>query len=213
MCAVDGSDGVAFFGRLIVREGYAGVSMEKLFIRAEDLLADSYELGLQILESGYRPSFIVGVWRGGTPVGIAIQEVLELCKCPTDHYAIRTSSYEGDAREGGPVQVFGLQHLADVINREDRLLIIDDVFDSGRSVAAIIDKLEEKCRRNTPEDIRVATPYYKPSKNKTTRVPDFYLHEVDRWLVFPHELLGCSLEEMRKNKPLPARIFDMDLQS
>ena len=184
--------------------------MDKVFITAGELLKDSYELGLQILESGYRPSFIVGVWRGGTPVGIAIQEVLDVCKCQTNHFAIRTSSYEG-MKQTDTVQVFGLQHMADVIDVDDKLLIIDDVFDSGRSIEAIINKLQEKCRRNTPTDIRVATLYYKPNKNKTSRVPDFYLHETDQWLVFPHELRGCSKEEMRANKPLPERLFNMDL--
>ena len=73
--------------------------MEKTFLKAEDLLRDSYELGLRILESGYRPTFIVGVWRGGTPVAIAVQEVLELCNCPTNHFAIRTSSYDAQNRQ------------------------------------------------------------------------------------------------------------------
>lgn len=184
---------------------------DKTFITPAQLLKDSYELGVRIFESGYRPTFIVGVWRGGTPVGIAIQEVLELCKCPTDHFAIRTSSYDAKMQQSDMVQVFGLQHMADVIDVDDKLLIIDDVFDSGRSVEAIINKLHEKCRRNTPADIRVATIYYKPNKNKTPRVPDFYLHETDQWLVFPHELRGCSQAEMRAHKPLPARLFDLDL--
>lgn len=183
--------------------------MEKLFVSAEELLKDSFELALQIFESGYRPSFIVGVWRGGTPVGIAIQEVLELLGCDTDHFAIRTSSYEAMDKQSKTVKVFGLQHLVDTINVEDQLLIIDDIFDSGRSVDAIISKLEEKCRRNTPSDIRVATVYYKPTRNKTSRVPDFYLHETDAWTVFPHELEGCSEEELKKTKPLPDRIFDL----
>jgi len=183
--------------------------MEKLFVSAEELLKDSYELALRIFESGYRPSFIVGVWRGGTPVGIAIQEVLELLGCDADHFAIRTSSYEAMDKQSKTVKVYGLQHLVDTINVDDQLLIIDDIFDSGRSVEAIISKLEEKCRRNTPSDIRIATVYYKPTRNKTPRVPDFYLHETDAWTVFPHELEGCTTEELKKNKPLPDRIFDL----
>jgi len=183
--------------------------MEKLFVSAEELLRDSFELGLQIFESGYRPTFIVGVWRGGTPVGIAVQEVLELLGCKTDHFAIRTSSYEAMDKQAREVRVFGLQHLVDTINRDDQLLIIDDIFDSGRSVDAIIRKLEEKCRLNTPADIRMAMVYYKPRRNKTARVPDFYIHETDDWTVFPHEMEGCSAEELRKTKPLPTRIHDL----
>ena len=183
--------------------------VEKFFVSAEELLKDSFELALQIFESGYRPTFIVGVWRGGTPVGIAVQEVLELLGCPTNHFAIRTSSYIAMDKQAKEVKVFGLQHLVDTINVDDQLLIIDDIFDSGKSIDAIIKTLREKCRRNTPDDIRVATVYYKPKRNSTDRVPDFYLHETDEWTVFPHELQGCSAEELRGTKPLPERIFKL----
>lgn len=186
--------------------------MSKIFISADELLKDSFELGVQIHDSGYRPSFIVGVWRGGTPVGIAIQEVLEILDCPTDHFAIRTSSYGGGTVQDKEVKVFGLQHLVDSMNYDDQLLIIDDVFDSGRSVDAIIEALKDKCRRNLPHDIKVATIYYKPNKNKTDRVPDFYLHETDEWLVFPHELRGCDLEELKRTKALPERIYKNGLK-
>ena len=181
--------------------------MEKHFISADALLYDSFELGLRIFESDFRPTFIIGVWRGGTPVGIAIQEVLERLGCDTNHFAIRTSSYGAGTVPSENVQVFGLRHVVDIIDAEDRLLIIDDVFDSGRSVAAIIDELQKLCRRNTPQDIRVATVYYKPHKNKTSRIPDFYIHETDQWLVFPHELQGCSIEELEDQKNLPPRML------
>lgn len=184
-----------------------GHNVEKVFVSADELLRDSFELGLQIFESGYRPSFIVGVWRGGTPVGIAVQEVLDLLGCQTDHFSIRTSSYDGMDKQSKEVKVFGLQHIAETIKAEDNLLIIDDIFDSGRSVEAIIKSLGEICEGNMPRDIRVATVYYKPARNATPRVPDFYLHETDKWTVFPHEMDGLSLEDIRKTKPLPERIY------
>ena len=46
-----------------------------------------------------------------------------------------------------------------------------------------------------------ATPYFKPTKNKTDRKPDYYIHETDNWLVFPHELHGLSIQEISENKP------------
>lgn len=185
--------------------------MTKQFISAEDLLRDSFELGMRVLESGFRPTFLLGVWRGGTPVGIAMQELFEIYGLKMNHFAIRTSSYGSGMVAADMVQVFGLQHVVDTINTDDKLLIIDDVFDSGRSISAIIDNLRAKSRRNTPDDIKVATVYYKPGKNKTMRVPDFYIHEVDNWLVFPHEMKGCTLEELAEYKPLPKRAFDLKL--
>ena len=43
--------------------------MDKLYITANELLLDSFKLAEQIFQRGYRPHFIVGVWRGGSPVG------------------------------------------------------------------------------------------------------------------------------------------------
>ena len=33
------------------------------------------------------------------------------------------------------------------------------------------------------------------------RDSDYYIHETDEWLVFPHELQGLSMEEIKANKP------------
>jgi len=73
---------------------------EKQFIKAQELLEDSFRLGRKVLESGFKPDFIVGIWRGGTPVGIAVQELLEHNGVASDHIAIRTSSYEGIEHRG-----------------------------------------------------------------------------------------------------------------
>ena len=69
--------------------------MEKLYIKSEELIEDSFQLAWRIYESGYRPNHIIGVWRGGTPIGIAVQELLEVLGVQSDHIAIRTSSYSG----------------------------------------------------------------------------------------------------------------------
>jgi len=175
--------------------------MEKHFIRAEDLIQDSFNLALQVYEDGYRPNYIIGVWRGGTPVGIAVQELLDYAGIVTDHVAIRTSYYRGIADTADGVQVHGLGYLIRKLNRENKLLIVDDVLDSGRSIEAIIDELKSRCRRNLPEDLRVATVWYKPTKSETGRVPDFYIHETDQWLVFPHELQGLTVDEVQAGKP------------
>lgn len=175
--------------------------MKKVYITADDLLLDSYRIGVQAFESGFRPDFIVGVWRGGTPVGIAVQEILSYLGSPSDHIAIRTSSYAGIAKQKKKVKVHGLDYIIQNINYDDQLLLVDDVFDSGNSIEAIFKTLDRKSRRNMPKDIRVATPWYKPHNNTTDRVPDYFLHETDDWLVFPHELDGLSEDEIFANKP------------
>ena len=95
----------------------------------------------------------------------------------------------------------GLNYIIDNVNADDALLLVDDVFDSGRSINAILNELSDKTRANLPKTIKVATPWYKPDKNTTDIVPDFFIHETDQWLVFPHELSGLSDEEIAAAKP------------
>ncbi len=179
---------------------------EKRYISAEELLEDSFRLGVQVINSGFRPDFIVAIWRGGTPVGIAIQELLEHFSIHTDHISLRTSLYKGIAKTKRNVRVHGLGYLVKNLNAHNSLLIVDDVFDSGRSIDAVIDQLTERTRRNTPHQIKVATPWFKPGNNATTRVPDFYLHETEQWLVFPHEINGLTEAELDQGK---GKIFEI----
>jgi len=176
--------------------------VDKLHITAQELLDDSFRLAHLIYDAGFRPNYIVGVWRVGTPVGIAVQELLKFKGVPTDHIAIRTSSYTGIDEQADEIRVHGLHYIVENVNADDSLLIVDDVFDSGRSIAAIIHALETLSRRNTPKTIRVATVYYKPSKSKVDFAPDFYIHETDKWLVFPHEIDGLDNAEIAAFKPL-----------
>ena len=174
--------------------------MEKLFIKANELLEDSFNLAWKIYESGYKPNYIVGVWRGGAPVGIAVQEFLNVLGLESDHIAIRTSYYSGIDERKDKVQVYGLNYVINKVKAEDKLLVVDDVHDTGNSINQIILDLREACKENTPE-IKVATPYFKPNKNQTNRYPDFFIHETDQWLIFPHELEGLTFEDIKENKP------------
>lgn len=182
------------------------------FIDEESLLLDGFRLGVNVYDSGFRPNFIVGIWRGGSSVGIVVQECLQHLGVSTDHISIRTSyrgmnSYQSMVDNSDAIRVHGLQYLFSNMNIDDRLLIVDDVFSSGHNIEAVLKRLDVRMRRNLPQDIRIAVPWYKPSKNKTGRIPDYYLHETDQWLVLPYELNGLSLDEIRENKTGLAPIF------
>jgi len=174
--------------------------VEKHYITAQELLEDSFRLALMVLKSGFRPNFIVGVWRGGTPVGIAVQELFDVFGVDTDHIAIRTSSYTGIAKRSREVRVHGLGYVVSNINAADSLLLVDDVFDTGLSIKAVVDSLRQEARRNTPDDIRIATPWFKPANNQTDLVPDYFVHETGDWLIFPHELDGVTRDEFLAHK-------------
>ncbi len=182
--------------------------MEKYYITANELMDDSFRMAHAILLSGFKPDYIVGVWRGGAPVGIAVQEYLDYRGLKSDHIAIRTSSYTGIDSRKKEVQVYGLGYIVDNINVKDKLLIVDDVFDTGFSMEAIIAELVKQCGQKMPRDTRVATVYYKPERNKTQRIPDYYIHENNQWLVFPHELQGLTDEEVfRYKSPVIAELL------
>jgi len=183
--------------------------MNKKFITAQELLEDSFRVAAQAFEDGFRPEFIVGIWRGGAPIGIAVQEYFDFKKVETDHIAVRTSSYYGINQQSKEIKVHGLHYIIENANAGDGLLIVDDVFDSGRSIDALIKQLKKLSRNNMPQDVRIACPWYKPKNSKVDFKPDYYIHESDEWLVFPHELSGLTQAEIAEGKSDLANILDL----
>ncbi len=186
--------------------------MNERFIAADDLLLDSFRLAANIYEANYEPDFLVGLWRGGSAVGIAVQEGLDYFGTKTDHIAIRTSytgapGYSQMVSKADSIRVHGLQYLLENLCSHHSMLIVDDVYSTGSSVNAVINQLTKKTRRNLPKDIRIATVWYRPTE-KTLRIPDYFVHETADWLVLPYELSGFTIDELRKNRPEMAGLFD-----
>ncbi len=180
--------------------------MQKLYITEENLIQDSFRLGVKIFESNYRPDFVVGIWRGGSTVGIYVQECLQYLGVETDHIAIRTSyqglpSYQSMINDDASIEVHGLQYLLENLNRDDKLLIVDDVYSSGLSIKAVVDELSARAKRNMPADVKIAVPWFKPAHVRTGKEPDFYINSSDNWLVLPYEMVGLTEQEIYENKP------------
>lgn len=183
--------------------------MEKNYITAQSLLEDSFRLAAKVYEDGFKPQFIVGIWRGGAPIGIAVQEYFDFKEVETDHISVRTSSYYGINQQSKEIKVHGLHYIIENANADDGLLIVDDVFDSGRSIDALIAQLKLQTRKNMPTDVRIACPWYKPNNRKVDIEPDYYIHASDEWLVFPHEISGLTPEEIAENKSDLANVIDL----
>ena len=185
---------------------------DRTFISADDLLLDSFRLATRVFSDNFRPDFLVGLWRGGSAVGIAVQEGLDYFGVPTDHIALRTS-YSGAPRyaqmvsRADAIRVHGMKYLHEKLCAHHSLLIVDDVYSTGSSVRAVINQLAKKTRRNMPHDIRIATVWYRPTE-KTLQTPEYYVHRTDDWLVLPYELSGFSLDELRENRPEIAGLLD-----
>ncbi|MDH3589010.1 MAG: hypoxanthine phosphoribosyltransferase, partial [Gammaproteobacteria bacterium] len=105
--------------------GLVNLNMSKVVLTAQQLLEDSFQLGSMVLQSGFKPTLIVAIWRGGTPVGMAVQELVGYCCIDSDHIAIRTSSYSGVDERMAKVSVHGLDYIIDKVVPEDRVLIVD----------------------------------------------------------------------------------------
>ena len=187
--------------------------MQKRFIGEQELLEDSYQLAVQIHQSGFRPDFIVGVWRGGSTVGIYVQECLQYLGIETDHIAVRTSyrgreDYFEQLEQGSEMRAHGLQYLFENLNADDALLIVDDVYSTGRNAQAIVNRLRIKTKRNMASDVRIAAPYYRSVDKDSVSAPDYFLQQTDDWLVLPYELTGISRSEMAQHKSWMLPLLD-----
>lgn len=185
---------------------------DKTYIGADELLADSFRLAGLVYEDDFRPDFLVGLWRGGSAVGIAVQEGLDYLGVKTDHISVRTSyagrgAYSQRIAGHDQIRVHGLDYLLERVESGHSMLIVDDVYSTGASVQAVIERLGHKARRNLPGEIRTASVWFRPMQ-RTEKPPDYYLHETDQWLVLPYELTDLSAEEIRENKPRLGSILD-----
>jgi len=175
--------------------------MQKQFITADELQQYAFELSMQILQSDFTPSHILVVWRGGATIGITVHEVLNVCGVLAEHLAVRVSSYAGIGQREAEIRIQDITGFAQDLRPQHRLLIIDDVHDTGLSMQALLNELQTRCAQQLPELIKIATVFYKPDNSQVNFEPDYYLHKTDNWLLFPHELQGLSKIELSDKKP------------
>ena len=176
------------------------VKMAKYFVDADQFLLDSFRLAKIIYDSGYKPDAIVGLWRGGAIPTFATDEIFRFNKTNVPCYPLKTEAYAGN-HLNKKIKIFGIRDTLKKIEKGSKLLLVDDVFDTGSSLEKVVKRFSRKTR-----DIKIATIYYKPAKNKSRLIPDFYLQERNVWIVFPHELEGLELEEIKdKNE----KIYDI----
>ena len=173
---------------------------EKLFIDAQQLLEESFELGRKVIKDGFEPDLIIGVWRGGAPIAIALQEFLAYEGVLANHYPVKISSYVGIEKQGSQIVIGEMQGLAGVLGESQSILIVDDVFETGRTIEALVGKIKVMLGERVPTALKVATLFSKPDKRKSVVEPVFVLHTTEKWLVFPHELVGLTPDEIHTNK-------------
>jgi len=169
--------------------------IEKRYLDANQYLADTFRLARLVLDSGWKPDVLLALWRGGAPVGVAVHEFLCYHHWQMRHFAVKCASYTGI----GERQQVVFDHADDVFGSivpGTRVLVVDDVFDTGGTAQAVADRLKEQ-----GAEMRFAAVYWKPHANASHMKPDYIAAETDAWIVFPHEMEGLTYDEIRVKNP------------
>ncbi len=143
----------------------------------------SEKLAVKIRVSNYAPDVIVAVSRGGFDPARILCDQLGIRRLAS----VQLEAYDGMVKRPEPVVVIPVN--AELHSK--RTLLVDDVSDSGASLVVGKKHLLEK----QAKEVRIATLHVKPWSNFR---PDYYVNEVDRWIVYPWELKECLLEVAEK---------------
>ena len=130
------------------------------------------ELAGLVVGSGFEPSIIVAVARGGMPVAGGLTYALGVKL--TD--VINVEFYTDVAQTlPDPILLAPMMDTESIAGK--RILVVDDVADSGRTLGLVI-----KLLRGFGADVRSAVLY---AKSRTLVKPDFVWKHTDEWIVFP----------------------------
>ena len=167
--------------------------MSKLYVDANELLENSITIAKKVYNNiDIKPDCVLSIWRGGGFPGKIIHEYLKFKNEDVKSLILRTSSYL-DNNEQSKKMLFDISEMTiKELKKSKNILIVDDIFDTGKTMEYVLDYLKNLGIIN----IKIATIYYKPKNNKTNIIPNFYLYETDKWVVFPHELMGLTKKEI-----------------
>lgn len=174
------------------------------YIGATEYLHDIWRLAAKVRKGGWRPDWLIGLWRGGAPVAVAMHEFF----CVTGwkeirHNSVKCFSYTGIGESESAVRFECADEVLGAVRSGENVLVADDVFDSGRSALAAREKILER-----GANFRCASVYWKPGKNMTSIVPDYFVSELpDDWICFPHEIEGLPPEQIAKKDPFLAELL------
>ena len=162
---------------------------QKLIIDWDQYNQTVEKLALQIDESGYKPTLLVGIMRGGAPMIDLLSRVFKL-KCA--YLAVESYSGKGIEDEQGNI-IFSREMSSIAKNMGGRILLCDDLSDTGITLNKSIDWLKKyKPIKDKIEDIKTAILWKKKS---SIFEPDYCAMRLkdDPWIVQPFE----HYEEMR----------------
>jgi hypoxanthine phosphoribosyltransferase len=184
-------------------------AMHKEFLPYDVVRDNALKLAHRIYHDGFIPDVIYVSLRGGAYLGNVISEYFKVVRKngrPVYYAAVVARSYTG-VRESEEIKVEGWTYAPEHLRVGDKVLLVDDIFDSGRTVNHLTQIILEK---GIPRgDIKVAVHDYKYFYDKEDQLPiqpDYWcrrhelsVHGEDRWIHYmSHELVGLSPEELEQ---------------
>jgi hypoxanthine phosphoribosyltransferase len=148
------------------------MAIEQLRMSWDELGTGSKAIAEQVVADSFRPDFILGISRGGLLVAGALAYALGV----KNTFTMSVEFYTGiDERLDMPMILPPVPHLVDL--HEARVLIADDVADTGQTLVLVKEFLEGKVA-----DTRIAVLYEKP---RSVIRSEYVWSRTDRWIVFP----------------------------
>lgn len=184
----------------------------KVFVPYDTIRDDAIRLAQRIHHDGFEPDVIYVSLRGGAYMGNVISEYFKVVRRntrPVFYAAVVARSYT-DINTQDRVSVDGWTYSPEYLRSGDKVLLVDDIFDTGRTVNHLVNVIME---HGIPRrDIRVAVHDYKIRHyvdHSQPILPDYYCNkqeiaraEHDTWLHYlSHELVGLSRDEVRAQYP------------
>lgn len=184
--------------------------MKKEFLSYQTIRNNSIKLAHQIHSDGFSPDVIYVSLRGGAYMGNVISEYFKVVRRgqrPVFYAAVVARSYT-DIREQESIRIDGWTYNPKYLRSGDKVLLVDDIFDSGRTINYLVNVCMDK---GVPrDDIKIAVHDYKIRTFLTEQPaihPDYYCRkhlinspDEDSWVHYlSHELVGLSEAEIREN--------------
>ena len=141
--------------------------MKKLYYGCEEFRKDCKKLADELKE--FNPEVIVAIARGGLSLAQYLGELLDI----REVYSINSIGYEGEKK----LEIVKVYNTP-LIEQGRRVLVVDDIADSGETLVEVIKNLKEK---NPTCTFKTATIFYKKS---SVFQPDFKLREAMEWIEF-----------------------------
>ena len=141
--------------------------MEKYYYSYDEFLQDIKTLHREI--RAFHPDTLLAIARGGLTMGHLLANAMDTRRL----FALNSIHYEG-TKKLDTLQIFNIPDLSDA----KRVLILDDIADSGETLLAVLNELQERY----PEvEFKIATLFYKPN---SLIQPDFSVKEAPSWIDF-----------------------------